>query len=120
MKFLSAIVLTVILAYLSGIYLPWWTIAVAAFLAGLAVAQRPGRAFLSGFLGIFLLWGTLAWQANSANEGILAARVAMILPLGGSAIMLIFATALAGALVGGMSAMTGSLLRKKGKHGRTA
>lgn len=120
MKFISAVIVTAVLAYLLGIWLPWWAIAIAAFITAIAVKQSAGRAFFCGFAGIFLAWGILAWAANSANGGVLAARVATILPLRGSAFMLIFVTALVGALVGGMSAMTGSLLGKKGKHGRTA
>ena len=60
-----------------------------------------------------MLWALLAELLNGENNGILAARMALVLPLGGSAFMLIFVTAIIGALAGGFGALTGSLLRKK-------
>jgi hypothetical protein len=112
MKFLVSVLITALLAFALGLYLPWWTIAMSAFIVSILILQSPGRSFLSGFLGIFILWALLSWLANTSNDGVLAARVALILPLGGSVFMLIFVTAIVGALVGGFGALTGSLLRK--------
>ena len=114
MKFLTSLLLTALLAFALGLYLPWWTIALASFIVAICIRQQPGRSFLSGFSGIFFLWVLLCWLMNSANDGILATRMALVLPLGGSAFMLIFVTSITGALVGGLGAFTGSLLRKKG------
>ncbi len=120
MKFIISILLTALLAFAFGLYLPWWTIALSAFIVALLILQSPGTSFLSGFLGIFFLWALLSWLLNSSNNGILSAKMAVILPLGGSAFMLIFVTAIVGALVGGLGALTGSLLRKKDQNERTA
>ena len=111
MKFIIAIVLTALLAFLGGIWLSWWSIAIAAFLIALLVHQRPGKAFLSGAIGVFLLWGILAWWTDMKNEHILSKRIAEVLPLGGSSFLLIFVTALVGALVAGFGAMSASYLR---------
>ena len=111
MKFVTSLFLTALLSFVLGLYLPWWSVAIAAFLVAALIFQKPLFAFLSGFLGLFLLWSFFAGIINSANEGILAARVAAIFPLGGSSFLLILVTALIGALVAGLAALSGRYLR---------
>jgi hypothetical protein len=113
MKFLVAVLLTALLAFVAGLRFEWWTIAIAAFLVGLLVHQKAGKAFLSGAVGIFLLWGLLALWIDMANKGVLSKKIAEVLPLGGSSVLLILATALIGALVAGFGAMSGSYLRSR-------
>src|SRR5438128_1554503 len=108
MKFLVSLLLTAILSYAVGLYLDWWSLALCALLIAALIHQRPFRAWLSGFLGIFLLWAVLAWWIDIRNEGILSKRIASLLPLGGSTFLLILVTACVGALVGGFAALTGS------------
>jgi len=110
MKLLAAIILTGLLAFIGGLYLPWWSIVIAALLVAVMVKQKAGIAFITGFLGVFLLWGGLAWWINMKNEGILASKIASVLPLGGSAIVLILVTGFIGGLVAGFAAMSGSYL----------
>ena len=112
MKFIIAILLTGVLNFFLGIYLPWWFIAIAAFVVALLVVQRPPFAFLAGFLGIFFCWFILAWARNNGNDEILATKVAHILPLGGSVFLLILIPALIAGIVGGFAAMTASYLGK--------
>ena len=112
MKFIVALFLTTILAYISGIYFPWWGIAVAAFLVAVLIPQAGGKAFLSGFLALLILWAGLAWWIDMKNSGILAVRMSHLLPLGGSRVLLILVTGLVGALVAGFAALSGSFLRR--------
>jgi hypothetical protein len=111
MKFLVAIILTALLAFISGLFLPWWGIAVTSLVVALLVHQKSGKAFLSGLLGVFLLWAALAWWIDMKNNGVLSKKIASVLPLGGSAIVLILVTGIVGGLVAGMAAMSGSFLR---------
>lgn len=111
-KFFVATGLIALLSFISGLFLPWWTIAVAAFLVNALIPQTPLRAFFSGFLALFLLWGGIALGIDLANDSILSVRVAGILPLGGSSAALILVTALVGALCGGGGALTAAFLRK--------
>jgi hypothetical protein len=113
MKLLVAISLTALLAFTGGLYLPWWSIAIAAFISALLIPMRSGKAFLSGFLGVFILWALLAWWIDMRNQGILSRKVAEIFPLGGSSFLLILVTAFIGALVGGIASMSGSYLRRR-------
>lgn len=115
MKFLTAIILTAILAFISGLFLPWWGMAVTSLLVAVLVHQKAGKAFLSGLLGVFLLWAGLAWWIDMKNNGILSKKIATILPLGGNTILLIGVTGLIGGLIAGFAAMSGSFLRASPK-----
>jgi len=112
MKFTVATILTSLLAFVAGLYLPWWSIAVAAFIVAALIHQKPWKSMLSGALGLFLLWGLLAWWIDSNNHGILSARISEILPLGGSTFLLILVTAFVGALVAGLAALSGAYLKR--------
>jgi hypothetical protein len=112
MKFIVSVLLTALAGYAAGLYLPWWSLAIAAFVVALVVHQTGGKAFGAGFLGCFLLWGILALLRDSANEHILSGKIANLLPLGGNVNLLLFATATIGGLVGGMAALCGSLGRR--------
>jgi hypothetical protein len=112
-KLIVSILLTALLSFVAGLFLPWWTIALAAFVVSLLIPQRPLFAFFSGFFALLLLWGGLAVGIDLPNQSILSAKVAAILPLGGSVYLLIFVTALVGALVGGGGAITASFLTGK-------
>ena len=108
MRLLLSILLTATLGFIAGVFLPWWSIAIIAFGVALLMQQNISFGFLGGFLGIFLLWGILAFWIDIKNESILSHKIALIFPLGGSSILLILITALVGALVGGFAAMAGS------------
>jgi hypothetical protein len=111
MKFLLSILLTAALSFLAGMFLPWWSIAVVALLVALFLPQRTGLDFLSGFIGIFLMWTLVSAWIDIENEHLLSHKLAKIFPLGGSSLLLILVTALVGGLVGGFAAMAGSSLR---------
>lgn len=107
MKFIVSILVTSLLAFAGGLYMPWWSVVLASCIVALLIAQRAWRSFFSGFLAIFILWGALAWKINIANEGILAPKMAEILPFGGSVSLLLLVTALTGGIAGGLGALTG-------------
>ena len=112
MKFLTSIILIALLSLAACFYLPWWSIAIAAFIVASAIPQNPGKSFLSGFTALFLLWGGLAWYISSKNEDILANKISLLIFKTESPSMLIIVTALIGALIAGMGAFSGSFLRK--------
>jgi hypothetical protein len=112
MKFMIAILLTALTGFVAGIWLPWWEIAIVAFGVSALIPQQRRDSFLSGSLGIFFLWGILAWWIDFKNNSILSQKIAQILPLGGSSYLLILVTAFVGAIVAGFAALTASFLRK--------
>jgi len=115
MKFLVAVLLTALLAFISGLFLPWWGMAITSLLVAVLVHQKAGKAFLAGLLGVFVLWAGLAWWIDMKNSGVLSAKIASVLPLGGNAILLIVLTGIVGGLVAGFAAMSGSFLRASDK-----
>ena len=111
MKFFVSIIVTGLLAFACGLYLPWWSVAIAAFVVACFIYQPPLLSFLTGFCAILLLWFGLLLKINAANENILVDRVSMIIGMGGSFTLIIIACVI-GSITGGLGALTGSLLRK--------
>ena len=112
MKFTVSIILIAILSFALGLYLPWWSFAVAAFAVIALIHQRPALAFLAGFVSIFVLWFLLATVIDIRNQHFLSKKMALLLPLGGNTFLLMLVTALVGGLVGGFAALSGSFLRR--------
>jgi hypothetical protein len=111
MKFTITTILILLLSFCACLYFPWWSIAIVAFVVSALIPQKPLLAFLSGFVALFLLWGALSFFISSNNDHILANRVSLLILKMQSAFLLILATALVGALVGGFAALTGSFIR---------
>jgi hypothetical protein len=110
MRFLIQVITIIILAFLLELFLPWWSIALAALAAGIAV--RSNANFLAGFLGIAILWLAKAWLIDSSAATPLIEKVARIFTLPNKSLLFLI-MALLGGLVGGFAALTGSLLKKK-------
>lgn len=110
-KFLVSVALIALLSFVAGLFMPWWSLALGAFAVSALIPLKPFHSFLAGFLGIFLLWGGIALGIDQMNNSILSAKIAAVLPLGGSVTVLILVTAFIGALVGGGAAITGSFIR---------
>lgn len=113
MKYIVSILLSALLAYAVGIYgnLPWWSFVVTNFIIAFAIPIKPAQSFTAGALGVGSLWAGLAFGIDISNNHILSTKVAKILPMGGSHLVLIFATFAIGALLGGLASLTGSFLR---------
>ncbi|WP_301922777.1 hypothetical protein [Ferruginibacter sp.] len=112
MKFIISLVLIVLLSVAACLYLPWWSIAIVAFIVAALIPQNPGKSFLTGFIAILLLWGLLSWYISSNNNHLLAHKVSMIILKTDSPLLLIVATAMTGGLVAGFAALSGSYLRR--------
>ena len=100
-----------ILSFLCSYILPWWIIAVIAFLAAFFMNKKPGMSFLSGFSAVFVAWTVLALLKSIPNNNMLAGRVATLFQLP-NWVLLLLVTAFIGGLVGGMCALSGALVKK--------
>lgn len=112
MKFIISLILTALLSFAACLYLPWWSIAIAAFIVAALIPQKPGKAFLAAFLALLLLWGGLSFWISYNNEHLLAHKISLLILKMDNPYLLILATALIGALVAGFAAITGCFLRK--------
>lgn len=111
MKFIFTLISTALLAYAGGMFLPWWSVAVAGFIAGAWLLQKPGTAFLSGFTSVFLLWAGFAFFRSQANDDILATRFAQLILKSDNPLLLVLLTGAIGGLTAGLGALAGSLGR---------
>ncbi|HRO43431.1 MAG TPA: hypothetical protein PL009_11400 [Flavipsychrobacter sp.] len=110
MRLLLAIILIALLSFVAEYFLPWWSLAVVCFSVAAFFRFNNGKAFLAGFLGIFLLWFVAAFIKDYANEHILSSRMAQLFHLPNSIIFL-FIGALIGAIVGGLAGWSGAAVR---------
>ncbi len=112
-KFITSIFLTALLAFAAGLFaFPWWSFAITTVIVFASIPQPLGKSFLAAFIAVFILWGTIALKIDLFNEHLLSKKVASILFQKESYVLLLIITAFIGGLVAGMSALTGSLLRK--------
>jgi hypothetical protein len=114
-KFPVSILLVALSTFAIGLYgtLPWWSFAVTNFAIALAIPQKPWVSFVCGAVGVGAIWAGLATGMDLSNNHLLSSKVASILPLHGSYVLLIVITAVVGAMVGGFASLTAAYLRKK-------
>ncbi|WP_040496887.1 hypothetical protein [Fulvivirga imtechensis] len=109
MRFLVKTILIAIGGYIAGLYLPFWSLALVAFIVSLIIRTNGISSFLSGFLAIFVIWATLAFSIDRETQSLLTERVAQVF-MGISSMTLIIITGVIGGLVGGLGAASGALL----------
>jgi hypothetical protein len=100
-----------ILSFASGYFLPWWVVAIAAFLGAFIIGKTPAQSFWSGFSAVFIVWTVLALFKSIPNDHMLASKVVQLFFLN-NWIWLLVITALIGGIIGGMSALSGVLLKR--------
>lgn len=108
MKFLVQFLAILFFSHLLDLFMPWYCIALAAFLIGYFVKSKYN--FLAGFLAIATLWTFNAWLIDSSSSSDLASVVARLFTLPHK-IFVYLLMAVIGGLVGGFAALTGALLR---------
>lgn len=110
-SFLSLFLLVFVLSSLAQFFLPWWV--VLPLCLGLAAWRggSAGAAFGAGLLGVGLSWWLPAAWLNLHGAGLLAGRVATLLPLGGNPWLLVLLSGLLAGLVGGLAALAGAWVR---------
>ncbi len=117
MRFIVATILMMALGFGAEYFLHiWWMVAVVCFAVAVTMKEPPGKAFLSGFVAIALLWAIVALRADSLNDHILASRMAKLFTLPNPGLF-ITVVAFIGGLVGGLAAWSGSMMAKYGRSG---
>lgn len=108
-RFVLQFLITLLLAFAFGHYLPWWTVAVAGALGTFIVGARP--AFLCGFLSAGILWTARALIIEVQAAQPLAEQVARLLLLNNKWLLLGI-TGILGGLTGGLGAWSGRHLTR--------
>lgn len=108
---LSNFILTLVLAIVLSMFLPWWSVMLAAFISSAIVRLRKASAFFVPFLAIAVFWIIYAWLLSSANDFILAKKVATLLYLDGNALLLIIVSGIVGGLAAGIAGLFGNQCR---------
>lgn len=98
--------LILIISLLLQILLPWYSIALVAFVISYWKAKSAAGAFFQAFLAIAVLWGSYAGYQHSQSEGILSEKIAPLFFLPFPE-LLILVTMLIGGLVAGLAGLTG-------------
>ncbi|WP_212004174.1 hypothetical protein [Chitinophaga sp. HK235] len=111
MKSFSHFLLILALAYAAGIIMPWWSVALVAFVVTLVLPLSPGKSFFSAFLSIFILWLVLAFYLDVRNDHLLANRMSEMILKVRSAPLLGVVSAFLGALVAGFAACSAAFFR---------
>lgn len=98
--------LIAITAWLLGLLLPWWSLAIPCLILGGWLGERSGTAFMYGFLGIGGLWLVQVLFIDIANDGILSSRIAELFSLPHSSLVILL-TVIIGGVAGGLCTLTG-------------
>lgn len=113
MRSILVFLLIGILSYITGLYYPWWSLAVVAFVVSLIIRQKPVASFFTAFISLFVLWFSLALFRDMANDHILGNRMSELFLQVKSPVLLAIITGFIGAIVAGFAALSASFLRIK-------
>ncbi len=108
MKFFIQLIVTSIVCFILQSFLPWWTMAVGAFMVAYLMGNKGFPSFLAGFLGVAILWIGMAFYIDALTHSILTEKINRLLPINA-----FLATLIVGGLVGGFAALTGALLKSR-------
>lgn len=87
---------------------PWWSFAIPCIVLGYWLV--PSRSFLMGFGLIFMIWLGGAIYYDCVSNGLIANRISNAMHLSGKYI-LFFITSLIGGLIGGLSCLSGKVIK---------
>ena len=106
------IVLIALISFLLQLLLPWWSLAVVAFLICFWRSPSAGKAFLYGFTGVALVWLGYAVFIHIHTSGIFTVRMSELLLKTNNSVLLTIVTAVLGGLVGGLAGLAGFFVRQ--------
>lgn len=116
------ILLIIVLSFLLTLFLPWYGVAIAAFITGLVLSNKEGNNFITGFFGVGFFWFAYALFLDIKNEHVLSSKIALLFSdsLGADITsgVLVMVTTFLGALIGGLSCAAGAMLMDDGSRMR--
>ena len=103
--FLVKVIIIAVLSFILTLFLPWYGVAIAAFITGLVFSNKPGNNFLAGFFGVGL---------SSKIATLFSENIGTEITTG----VLIMVTTFLGALLGALSSMVGAMIMDDGSRMR--
>lgn len=100
-------IITLLLALAFSIFLPWWSVMLAAFVSAVLFSLKGWKVFFIPFIAVFLFWTGYAFLLSNDNNFTLAKKIAILLPLDGNPFLLILVTGIVGGLAGGIAGIFG-------------
>jgi hypothetical protein len=113
------IVLIAILSLLVQLLLPWWSLAVVAFVICYWRSSSAGRAFLYGFAGVCLVWLIYALTIQLRTDGVYVGRISQLLFQVNNTALLVLVTSLVSGLIGGLAGVSGYFAKQAAGNRRT-
>jgi len=104
-------IITLLLALTLSIFLPWWSVMLAAFVSAVLFSLNGWKVFFIPFVAIFLFWTGYAFLLSNDNNFTLAKKIAILLPLDGNPYLLILVTGIMGGFAAGIAGIFGKQCR---------
>jgi len=101
---------TLLLAVLLSMFLPWWSVMLAALITAYVFPLENSAVFWTPFLSVGLYWSIYSFLLSSTNDYILAQKIASLFPLNGNPYLLILATGTLGGIAAGAGGVLGRQL----------
>ena len=91
--------------------LPWWSVMIAGFIASLIIELKKLAVFFIPFSAILCYWSLYAFILSSANDFILAKKIAVLLSLSDNHYLLILVTGVIGGMAAGVAGILGKQIK---------
>ena len=124
MRFILRLILVTSVYFLLGnaFHLEWYYIIIIPFMIGFLIHGNYFNVFISGFLGVGLIWFVTAWVQDVRTEGFVTTKISSMTAFIGDSSLLIVMIGVLGGICSGLASMTGNSLRlmfvrKKKKRG---
>lgn len=103
--------LIAIFSALLQLFLPWWSMVLAAVLLSFSMGKTFRHSFFSGLLGCGIVWPVYALFVTAFQGNLMTQRIAALFSLPASWILFVIGFLVA-AIAGGMGAWTGYSLKR--------
>lgn len=106
------ILLIAILSLLAQLVLPWWSLAIVAFLVCYWRSSSAGKSFLYGFVGTALVWLVYALVIQLRTDGVYVGRISQLLFQTNTTALPVLVTTIVSGLVGGLAGVSGYFVKQ--------
>ena len=103
--------LIAVFSFLLQLFLPWWSMTIAAFVISFLLGKKLWTVFFSAFLACGIVWLLMAVYIHFTKGDIMTSRIAELLSLS-SSVMLYVGAFLTAGIVGGIAALAGFFLKE--------